>query len=86
MSTFLIFLAIVIGFMFIRLMVALNKDSYDFQDQSLSEKFGGVIAHINDTAYKGSGTITPLDKRSFNLYQNGSNQIVNFYYSMDISQ
>ena len=58
----------------------LNKDNVDLQGQSLSEKFSVIVSSINEVAYGGMGKVTTLDKRSFNLYQNGQNQIINFQY------
>ena len=51
------------------------------QGQSLSEKFKFTVEALNDAAYNGRGSITTLDKRRFNLYENGSNQIIHFNYS-----
>lgn len=75
---------IIIGiviFIFIRFFIDLEKDNYDLQGQSLSEKFKFTVEALNDAAYNGRGSITTLDKRRFNLYENGSNQIIHFNYS-----
>jgi len=75
---------IVIGivvFILIRFLIDLNKDNYDLKWQSLAEKFKFTVALLNDAAYNGQGTITTLDKRSFNLYKDSSNQIIHFLYS-----
>ena len=60
---------------------ALYKDKTDLQNQSLSEKFSVVVSAINKAAFNGYGTVTVLNKRSFNLYEDGQNQIINFFYS-----
>tara|TARA_B110000211_G_C14020371_1_gene527368 strand:+ start:372 stop:788 length:417 start_codon:yes stop_codon:yes gene_type:complete len=70
----------IIGFILFRFFSDLNKDNYDLQGQSLNEKFAVIIAAINYAAFNGCGSITTLDKRSFNLYENGQNQIINFQY------
>jgi hypothetical protein len=75
---------IVIGiilFLLVRFLFDMNKDNYDLQGQSVSEKFKFVVEVINDTAFNGMGQVVPLDKRSFNLYQDGENQIIYFTYS-----
>lgn len=60
---------------------ALYRDKTDLQNQSLSEKFSVVVSAINKAAFNGYGTVTVLNKRSFNLYEDGQNQIINFFYS-----
>ena len=40
-----------------------------------------MVNVLNDYAFNGNGGVTTLDKRSFNLYQEGQNQIINFLYS-----
>lgn len=70
----------IIGFILFRFFNDLNKDNYDLQGQSLDEKFAVITAAINDVAFNGRGRVTPLDKRSFNLYEDGQNQIINFQY------
>jgi len=78
------FIIVVIGFILIKFLLSLNKDNYDLQNQTLTEKFKVVVNMINDYAYNGAGSITILDKRSFNLYQDGKNQIINFQYGTGI--
>ena len=58
----------------------LNKDKYDLQGTSLDEKFKVVVNMLNDAAFKNQGTITKLDNKSFNLYEQSSNQLINFHY------
>lgn len=70
----------IIAFILIRFFRALNKDNYDLQRQTLSEKFKFIVDILNDAAFNGKGSVTPLNKRSFNLYQEGQNQIINFMY------
>lgn len=70
----------IVGVSLFRFFSALNKDNSDLQGQSLTEKFAVIVNAINEAAYDGKGTITTLDKRSFNLYQKGLNQIINFQY------
>jgi len=70
-----------IGFILIRFITSLNKDNDDLQDKSLSDKFSVIVSALNDQAFNGNGDITTVDKRTFNLYQEGQNQIVSFEYS-----
>lgn len=76
-----IIVILIIGFFLFRFFVDLNKDNYDLQSQSLSEKFAVVVNALNNEAFFGNGKVTILDKRSFNLYENGQNQIIHFLYS-----
>ncbi len=70
----------IIGFIIFRFLTDLNKDNNDLQGQSLDEKFAVIVAAINNAAFNGNGTVTTVDKRCFNLYENGQNQIINFQY------
>ncbi|AFC26803.1 hypothetical protein [Saprospira grandis] len=60
---------------------ALSEDRYELEEQSLAEKFSTVVHTLNQAAFNGQGKIVPLDQRSFNLWQQGKNQIINFHYS-----
>jgi hypothetical protein len=64
-----------------RFFTSLNRDNHDLQNQTLSSKFQVIVDILNDHAFSGNGIVTTLDKRSFNLYENGQNQIINFHYS-----
>jgi len=75
------FILAIVGYLLFNFLWDLNKDSHDLQSTSVNKKFGVVAQAINNVAYNGMGEIVPLDKRSFNLYKTGSNQIVNFQYS-----
>ena len=66
----------IVGFIMIRFFSDLNKDNTDLQGQPLSKKFTVIVNSINEAAYGGMGKVTILDKRSFNLYQDGQNQII----------
>ena len=70
----------IVGFIMIRFFSDLNKDNTDLQGLPLSKKFTVIVNSINEAAYGGMGKVTILDKRSFNLYQDGQNQIINFQY------
>ncbi|MFT6002776.1 MAG: hypothetical protein ACI95T_001542 [Flavobacteriales bacterium] len=71
---------VIIGYILIKFFSSLNQDNYDLQGQPLQDKFGAIAQSLNNAAFRGRGDITPLDKRSFNLYENGQNQIILFRY------
>lgn len=74
-------LIIIVVFIAIRFAMEAFKDKDDLQSISLDEKFKTIVNSINDFAFKGNGKVTVLDKRSFNLYEVGTNQIISFIYS-----
>lgn len=59
----------------------LNKDNYDLERVNLEEKFLIVSNVINEAAFEGKGSTAKLNKRAFNLYKEGANQIILFRYS-----
>jgi len=71
----------IIGFFLFRFFSDLNKDNYDLQSQSLNEKFAVIVNALNNEVFFGNARVTILDKRSFNLYEEGQNQIIHFLYS-----
>lgn len=73
-------LIVIVLIIIFKFMNDLNKDKYDLQGTSLEEKFKVVVNMLNEGAFNGNGNITKLDNRSFNLYEQGSNQIINFHY------
>ena len=60
--------------------LSLNKDKNELQDQPLEKKFRGFVHMINNAAFDGTGSVSVIDKRSFNLYRKEENQIINFHY------
>lgn len=59
----------------------LNKDNTDLDGISLSDKFKIIVDELNLRAFNGRGDIILVDKRNFNLYEDGQNQIIQFEYS-----
>jgi hypothetical protein len=51
------------------------------QGRTLDDKFNVIVNMINDAAFDGGGSVTTLDKREFNLYEDGQNQIIKFQFS-----
>ncbi|WP_029034070.1 hypothetical protein [Salinimicrobium terrae] len=76
-----IIITAIILFFLGKMMLSYQKDNVDLQEKSLQEKFHVLISRLNEYAFNGGGIITPIDKREFNLYREGSNQIINFMYS-----
>jgi len=71
----------IIGIILFRFFSSLSKDNDDLQGRTLPEKFNVIVSMINDAAFNGDGSVTTLDKREFNLYEDGQNQIIKFQYS-----
>jgi hypothetical protein len=71
----------IIGIMLFRFFLALIKDNDDLQGRTLDDKFNVIVNMINAIAFDGGGSVTTLDKREFNLYEDGQNQIIKFQYS-----
>lgn len=62
----------------------LNKDTKKLNRLPISEKFKPLINYLNEEAYNGRGTVTRLDKRQYNLYnEEGSNQIIQFFFTLN---
>lgn len=80
MNIFVIILIVVIVYILIRFFSDLNKDNSDLDNTTLEYKFEVIVSLLNDFAYNGLGRVTVLDKRSFNLYEVGSHQIIMFRY------
>ena len=59
----------------------LKKDDYDLQGTTVAEKFKFIVRKLNEVVYHGEGKVTVLDARTFNLYAQGSNQIIQFFYA-----
>lgn len=88
MSGITIFLLIAIGVLIIRTILkfraALRKDHDELEERSLESKFNIFIEGINQYCFQGSGGITKIDKRTLNIYEDGSRQIVFLKYSTGI--
>ena len=71
----------IVGYFFLRFFISLSKDKNDLSNQSLEEKFSGIISLINNEAYDGHGSVSKLNEREINLYKEEANQIIKFEYS-----
>lgn len=71
----------VIGAVLTMFYLSLQRDSEDLKTQSLDQKFFEIVKMINQAVFNGKGIVTTLNKREFNLYKNGENQIIQFLYS-----
>lgn len=74
------FVIVLVAFIFIRFFIALSKDSDDLQSEDLSKKFGIITNLINEAAFSGMGEVTFINKKEYNLYKEGANQIIKFQY------
>jgi len=79
-----IIIIVIIGYVLFNFLNDLSKDNYDLRHQSLNEKFSIIVHSINEAAFNGQGDVIILNKRSFNLYEDGQNQIINFQYGTGI--
>lgn len=55
-------------------------DSSDLHGTTLDRKFHKIVALLNEVAYQGQGSVTRHSDSSFQLYQQGKNQIILFSY------
>lgn len=76
-----IILGIVVAIILVRFFSSLNNDNRDLQGRTLDDKFNVIVRMINDAAFDGGGSVATIDKREFNLYEEGQNQIIKFHYS-----
>lgn len=74
-------LIIIVGFIIFGFMNNLHKDNVELNNQPLELKFEYIVKILNNFAFDGAGSVIRLDKRSFNLYEKGKNQIIYFHYS-----
>lgn len=73
-------LIIIVLFIIFKFTNDLNKDKSDLQGITLEEKFSIIVNFLNERAFNGKGKVIKLDNKSFNLYEQGSNNIINFTY------
>jgi hypothetical protein len=60
----------------------LLKDKNELNKVSLKEKFKVIIELLNLAAFDGHGSVRMTSKKTFNLYEDGQNQIIScdYYY------
>ena len=71
----------IIGIFLFRFLADLNKDNDDLQGRTLDDMFLIIVNMINESAFNGNGEVIHLNKRRFNLYEEGKQQIIWFAYS-----
>jgi len=71
----------IIGIILFHFFTSLSKDNDDLQGRTLDDKFNVIVNMINEAAFNGGASVTKLDKREFNLYEDGQNQLIKFQYS-----
>lgn len=75
-----IFVVVIVLFILFSFFKDASKDKDDLRNTSLKEKFNVIVNTLNSEAFNGNGSVTNLDNRSFNLYEQGKNQIIQFQY------
>lgn len=70
----------VVGFILFSFLKDVGKDNTDLKNTDLKDKFNIVVNELNKEAFSGKGQITKIDTRSFNLYEPGQNQTIQFQY------
>ncbi len=68
-------------FLIIKFIMSLENDKTDLRFEDLSQKFSLIVRELNQEAFNGRGRVYKIDLRTFNLYEEGQNQIINFHYS-----
>ena len=76
-------LGIMIGCSIIMGFIDWVRDGYDLQGTTATEMFKFFVQKLNEVVYHGEGkvTVSNMDTRRFDLYAQGSNQIIEFYYT-----
>lgn len=75
---------LIVGFIIYRFRADMKKDEKILNKIQLDLHFNKLVETLNYAAFNGKGEITFIDKREFNLYQDGQNKIINFLYSTGI--
>lgn len=75
-----VILVAVVGFILFSFLKDAGKDNEDLRYASLSEKFEVIVNNLNKAAFNGNAQKVVIDKRSFNLHQQGKNQLIQFQY------
>jgi hypothetical protein len=57
-----------------------SDDNIELHDQLLDKKFQVIVDVLNKAAFNMRGEITRINKRKFNIYETGQNQIIYFFY------
>ena len=65
----------------VKFITSLNRDKDDLTNGGLQHKFTDLVNSLNKEFFNGVGKVTVVDSRTFNLYQVGSNQIIQFFFS-----
>lgn len=76
-----VIILVVVAFILFSFSRGVVKDNEDLRYTSLTEKFEFIVYNLNKAAFNGNAQTVVLDKRSFNLHQQGKNQLIQFHYS-----
>jgi hypothetical protein len=64
-----------------KFILSLSNDQNELENHDITEKFETLINILNNKLFEGRAFVTKIDKRSFNLGENASNKIIQFFYS-----
>lgn len=72
----------IILFIIYKFVMSSLDDKSDLQSITADKKFQIIVNMLNDVAFDLEGKVTLHDKYNFNLYNTGSNQIIQFSYKL----
>lgn len=71
----------IIVIILVKFLLSLNSDMEELSTRNISEKFEIIHTILNNNLFDGDANITIVDKRTFNLYREGDDKIIQFFYS-----
>lgn len=77
----MIWIIVAIGLVIFFFLYSLDKDSRELEKQKIDDKFNTIIKILNKNIFDSQAQVYVIDKRSFNLHQEGVNKIIQFMYS-----
>lgn len=75
---------LIVGYIIYRFRADMKKDGKILNAIKLDLHFKELVEILNNRVFNGEGEVTKIDKREFNLYQDGQNTIINFIYNSGI--
>lgn len=81
LATIIIAVVLFVLYLFLK---ALGRNNKELKETSTPTKFSELVTQLNAYAFGLEGKVTVINKNTFNLYQDGKNQIINFHYSTGV--
>ncbi len=81
MTTIVIFIGIIFIISLFKFNSNLKEDKKELSVEPLEEKFQIITNILNEQAFLGKATIIKKGNREYELFEKGSNQLINFHYS-----